>query len=284
MKRFDGRRSSTLPEDLSSSPGRGGRSPAGPKRNLVRVPPRVPRWRGGASRPTTGGRCPRGSRSATPRGVSFVEEPVPLDSVGVYVPGGRAFYPSSLLMGVVPARVAGVPRDRRRDAAARLGREPRAPLGGARAGRRRGPPRGRRARDRGPRLRRAAARRSSAPATASSPPPSTSSRASCRSTFPPARRRSRSSRLGRRRAGPRGRRPPRPGRARSGRALSALHGLDEARDGGRTGRPLADRGVRREDFVDGDANGPAPRRPDLRLPESPAPRRPAPRSPPSTCR
>jgi histidinol dehydrogenase len=30
--------------------------------------------------------------------------------VGVYVPGGRAFYPSSLLMGVVPARVVGVPR------------------------------------------------------------------------------------------------------------------------------------------------------------------------------
>jgi histidinol dehydrogenase len=43
-------------------------------------------------------------------GVSFVEKPVPLDSVGVYVPGGRAFYPSSLLMGVMPARVAGVPR------------------------------------------------------------------------------------------------------------------------------------------------------------------------------
>ena len=43
-------------------------------------------------------------------GVSFVEKAVPLGSVGVYVPGGRAFYPSSLLMGVVPARVAGVPR------------------------------------------------------------------------------------------------------------------------------------------------------------------------------
>lgn len=45
-----------------------------------------------------------------PLGVSFVERPVPFDSVGVYVPGGRAFYPSSLLMGVVPARVAGVRR------------------------------------------------------------------------------------------------------------------------------------------------------------------------------
>jgi len=33
----------------------------------------------------------------------------PLDRVGVYVPGGRAAYPSTVLMTVVPARVAGVP-------------------------------------------------------------------------------------------------------------------------------------------------------------------------------
>ncbi|MBS0410323.1 MAG: histidinol dehydrogenase [Proteobacteria bacterium] len=33
-----------------------------------------------------------------------------LDSVGVYVPGGRAAYPSTVLMNVVPARVAGVGR------------------------------------------------------------------------------------------------------------------------------------------------------------------------------
>jgi len=32
----------------------------------------------------------------------------PLGRVGVYVPGGRAVYPSSLIMGVVPAMVAGV--------------------------------------------------------------------------------------------------------------------------------------------------------------------------------
>ena len=32
-----------------------------------------------------------------------------LDSVGVYVPGGKAAYPSSVLMNVIPARVAGVP-------------------------------------------------------------------------------------------------------------------------------------------------------------------------------
>lgn len=33
-----------------------------------------------------------------------------LDSVGLYVPGGRASYPSSLLMNAIPARVAGVSR------------------------------------------------------------------------------------------------------------------------------------------------------------------------------
>ena len=32
-----------------------------------------------------------------------------IESAGVYVPGGKAFYPSSVLMNIVPARVAGVP-------------------------------------------------------------------------------------------------------------------------------------------------------------------------------
>lgn len=36
------------------------------------------------------------------------QEVRPLDRVGVYVPGGKAAYPSSVLMNVVPARVAGV--------------------------------------------------------------------------------------------------------------------------------------------------------------------------------
>ncbi len=40
---------------------------------------------------------------------SFVGQRVlPLDRVGVYVPGGKAFYPSSVLMNIVPAKVAGV--------------------------------------------------------------------------------------------------------------------------------------------------------------------------------
>ncbi|MCX7372965.1 MAG: histidinol dehydrogenase [Alphaproteobacteria bacterium] len=33
-----------------------------------------------------------------------------LDAVGIYVPGGKAAYPSSVLMNAIPARVAGVPR------------------------------------------------------------------------------------------------------------------------------------------------------------------------------
>ena len=34
----------------------------------------------------------------------------PLDSVGIYVPGGRALYPSTVLMNALPAQVAGVER------------------------------------------------------------------------------------------------------------------------------------------------------------------------------
>ena len=41
-------------------------------------------------------------------GVLVGRRPDPLTRVGVYAPGGRAAYPSSLIMGVVPAKVAGV--------------------------------------------------------------------------------------------------------------------------------------------------------------------------------
>lgn len=41
-------------------------------------------------------------------GVVVGRRPHPLARVGVYAPGGRAAYPSSVLMGVIPARVAGV--------------------------------------------------------------------------------------------------------------------------------------------------------------------------------
>jgi histidinol dehydrogenase len=41
-------------------------------------------------------------------GIVVGRRPDPLGRVGVYAPGGRAAYPSSVLMGIVPARVAGV--------------------------------------------------------------------------------------------------------------------------------------------------------------------------------
>jgi histidinol dehydrogenase len=44
----------------------------------------------------------------TADGVVIARRPDPLARVGVYAPGGRATYPSSLLMGVVPAKIAGV--------------------------------------------------------------------------------------------------------------------------------------------------------------------------------
>lgn len=44
----------------------------------------------------------------TEPGVLVGRRAQPLDSVGIYAPGGSAAYPSSVLMGAVPARVAGV--------------------------------------------------------------------------------------------------------------------------------------------------------------------------------
>ncbi|MYW13623.1 histidinol dehydrogenase [Streptomyces sp. SID2563] len=42
-------------------------------------------------------------------GGTVTEKWVPVDRVGLYVPGGRAVYPSSVVMNVVPAQEAGVP-------------------------------------------------------------------------------------------------------------------------------------------------------------------------------
>lgn len=44
------------------------------------------------------------------RGIRIVLKPIPLASVGVYVPGGAHPYPSSAIMTVVPAKVVGVQR------------------------------------------------------------------------------------------------------------------------------------------------------------------------------
>ncbi|HME91316.1 MAG TPA: histidinol dehydrogenase [Myxococcaceae bacterium] len=51
---------------------------------------------------------PRQAEVETEAGVRVGRRPDPLRRVGIYAPGGRASYPSSLLMAAVPARVAGV--------------------------------------------------------------------------------------------------------------------------------------------------------------------------------
>lgn len=45
---------------------------------------------------------------STPQGTILGQKVTPLARVGVYVPGGKAVYPSSVLMNIMPAKVAGV--------------------------------------------------------------------------------------------------------------------------------------------------------------------------------
>lgn len=47
--------------------------------------------------------------TSTEQGTMLGQKVTPLNRVGVYVPGGKAVYPSSVLMNIVPAKVAGVP-------------------------------------------------------------------------------------------------------------------------------------------------------------------------------
>ena len=47
---------------------------------------------------------------STPEGTILGQKVTPLSVAGIYAPGGKAAYPSSVLMNVVPARVAGVPK------------------------------------------------------------------------------------------------------------------------------------------------------------------------------
>src|SRR5271168_5020304 len=53
---------------------------------------------------------PADARFTDAAGVELGWRWTPLEAVGVYVPGGRAAYPSTVLMNAVPARVAGVER------------------------------------------------------------------------------------------------------------------------------------------------------------------------------
>jgi len=53
---------------------------------------------------------PKDDRFTDPLGVELGSRWTAVDAVGLYVPGGTAAYPSSVLMNAVPAKVAGVPR------------------------------------------------------------------------------------------------------------------------------------------------------------------------------
>jgi histidinol dehydrogenase len=52
--------------------------------------------------------CGRGFSYRDADGTLLGQKVTPLDRVGIYVPGGKAAYPSSVLMNAVPAKVAGV--------------------------------------------------------------------------------------------------------------------------------------------------------------------------------
>ena len=51
---------------------------------------------------------PQPSRQVLAQGQIVSTRPMPVDRAGVYAPGGRAAYPSSAVMALVPAQVAGV--------------------------------------------------------------------------------------------------------------------------------------------------------------------------------
>ncbi len=53
---------------------------------------------------------PKDDRFTDALGVELGSRWTAIEAVGLYVPGGTAAYPSSVLMNAVPAKVAGVPR------------------------------------------------------------------------------------------------------------------------------------------------------------------------------
>jgi histidinol dehydrogenase len=90
--------------------------------------------------------CAQSWSFTEPDGTELGQRVTPLDRVGVYVPGGKASYPSTVLMNVIPAKVAGVgeivmtvptPRGERNDlvlaAAALAGADRVFAIGGAQA-------------------------------------------------------------------------------------------------------------------------------------------------------
>jgi histidinol dehydrogenase len=50
----------------------------------------------------------RGPSEWKEKGILLRQMVRPLERVGIYVPGGKASYPSTVLMAAIPAKVAGV--------------------------------------------------------------------------------------------------------------------------------------------------------------------------------
>ncbi|MFQ5457967.1 MAG: histidinol dehydrogenase [Myxococcota bacterium] len=102
-RRFD--RAKVTPATLEVSPrslrAARGKIPAAALRTLEFAAGRIKRFHARAR--------PRSWRMDGGAGVRLGEQVTPLDRVGVYAPGGKAAYPSSVLMAAVPAKAAGVP-------------------------------------------------------------------------------------------------------------------------------------------------------------------------------
>src|SRR3989344_2245000 len=51
---------------------------------------------------------PKNTQVSPTPGISITRKFIPINTIGIYVPGGLAAYPSSVLMAAIPARLAGV--------------------------------------------------------------------------------------------------------------------------------------------------------------------------------
>ena len=141
------------PADLTrdaARPGRGdrggGRAPAPQARSTALE------FAARASRPITARQMPGRPLSPTRSASSSAGAGRAIEAVGIYVPGGTAAYPSSVLMNAVPAKVAGVDAHRHGRADAGRRAQSAGAGGGAARRRRRDLPRRRRAGGRGARL------------------------------------------------------------------------------------------------------------------------------------
>ncbi|MEM7352333.1 MAG: histidinol dehydrogenase, partial [Acidobacteriota bacterium] len=99
VRRFDGSAARSLDELRLNSTEADGDLPAGVEEALERSIVAVERFHERQVHP---------GYWLSENGVELVERRTPFSRVGIYVPGGRAAYPSTVVMTAVPARLAGV--------------------------------------------------------------------------------------------------------------------------------------------------------------------------------